>query len=190
MWRTLLLFTATIPALLLLGMMVAQLPLVPLWAAAFLVVPFVIWLVKSPQTLFLFWLVASPLLHEYLNISGGGIPNITLDRVVLPSLALRVIFGISRAPGVASTWRNKLPILLCALYAAGELAAYLHGAWPLTSSIQLFLDRVLLPLFAFWIAWQLAHAEHGNFAHSIILSLFWIGIISFGLEGTAPLCRG
>ncbi len=174
------------------GLLVSAFPVPLLWLATVLLVPFVLWLAKRPDTLFLFWLVASPLFREYFNFSGGGLPNITLDRILLLSLTGWMILEgagmILEGAGQRRTGNGKqrqpdvFLFVLLGLYLGTELIGYVRSVWPIATSVQYYLDRAVLPIFAFWLTRRFVISHGIAFVHSVSHGLIGVGVYSVVLE--------
>jgi hypothetical protein len=144
------------------------------------------WITRNAESLLLFWLGTSPLFREYFNISGGGIPNITLDRVILLILAVWFIFvsakDLVNRKKIFDFKKSVYIIILLFLYLVFEFLAYWEGVWRLSTLLQYYLDRVLLPVVTFLIARRFVRIKGENYAWKIIAILIWVGIISIVLE--------
>jgi len=141
-------------------------------------------LLKSPETIFLFWLLMSPLVQTHLNIAGHGLPNITLDRVVLLSLAavgLAAAVSSKRASSLTDH-RRVLLFLLLGAYVAAEFLGYWRGVWRLNTSLQFYLDSVLLPGIAFVSALTFTLRDGLRFVNRLLGVVVWVGVLSVGLE--------
>jgi len=147
---------------------------------------FLIVLFKKPEFLLFLWLILSPLLREYLNISGGGIPNITLDRIIIiPLFIYTLVVPLFKAKLVESDvsyYKDTMLNGLLVLYCTFELIGYLRGPWPITTSLQYFLDRSLLPIMVFWLARFFALKDQKGFPKNIIIGLIIIGFYSIIIE--------
>lgn len=154
------------------------------FVAILAIFPFLYLWIRKPDTLFLVWFITSPLLHEHFNISGGGIPNITLDRIVLIALGLRLVleWGNDAIEKTSAPVRNRALFLAVGIYVAAELVGSIRGVLPLKASLQYFLDRVLLPVSAFALARQFSMQQGISFSNRLMRTLVWIGCYSIILE--------
>jgi O-antigen ligase len=149
-----------------------------------LVFPLTLWLIKRPDTLFVFWLVASPLLKEYFVISRPGFPLITFDRLVLLALAGRMVVSVlaARHREQGESGRPRMALVLLVTYLGAEAIGYSRGVWPLTHALQFYLDRVVLAALVFLLARWLYLREGRTFANRVFWAIFWVGITSVVLE--------
>ena len=163
------------------GLLIYAFP-TPLWPAVALLLPIGLWLAKRPDTLFIFWLVASPLFNLF---SGLGIPNLTLDLILLISLTGRMLF--ENFPRIRTSVDKRIPpnmflFALLALYLIAESIGYVRGVWPIILSIKFFLDRALLLILAFWLTRRFIAFRGIAYAYSISYGLICVGVYSIVIE--------
>lgn len=161
---------------------------IPHWffIAIFALIFLTLCLIKNPENLFLILLGFSPLLREYVNYSGNGIPNITFDRVILLALGTWLLFDSIKAhiSGKINPGINNSAILyvVIILYLFFELVGYLRGVWPITTAGQYYLDRALLPMVTFILARKFTMTKGKIFVWRVFSIIVWIGIYSLTLE--------
>lgn len=179
-------FISTISLIaLVIGLLVARGPIpIVFWGAVILFPILVYWAFRSDESIFIFWLIASPLLREYINYGGGGLPNITIDRILLIFLIFWFIGkNLQNVLAKKSLGKNNpIIILIAGIYLISEFSGYWRGPDSKSTLLQYYLDRIFLPVMVFYFTNRFTREKGEKFVNHFFKSLLVVCIYSVFIE--------